>query len=57
MNSVIIACIILHNMIIDFGWETEKNDYLFDHIQDGFWVDNNHDNVRTFLDFKNFRMN
>ena len=59
MNSVIIACIILHNMIIEDEWETENtNEYLFDNIQDGFLVDNvNHDNVHTFLDFKNIRMN
>ena len=60
MNSVIIACIILHNMIIEDEWETENtNEHLFDNIQDGFLVDNvnHHDNVRTFLDFKNIRMN
>ena len=59
MNSVIIACILLHNMIIEDEWETENtNEYLFDNIQDGFLVDNvSHDNVHTFLDFKNIRMN
>ena len=41
MNSVIIAWIILHNMIIEDEWETENtNEYLFDNIQDGFLVEN-----------------
>ena len=54
MNSVIIACIILHNMIIEDEWETENtNEYLFDNIQDGFLVDNvNHDNVHTFFQLR-----
>ena len=58
MISEIVACIILHNMIKEDEWETEKtNDYLFDNIQD-FLVDNfNHNNSLTFLDFKNIRMN
>ena len=59
MNSVIIACIILHNMIIEDEWKTENtNEYLFNNIQDGFLVHNmNNDNVHTFLDFTNIRMN
>ena len=58
MNSAINACIILHNMIIENAWETENtNDFLFDNIQGGLWVDNNHDYVHTFLDFKKIRMN
>ena len=59
MDHVIIACIILHNMIIEDEWDTkDTNEYIFDNIQDGFLVDNvNHDNVHTFLDFKAIRMN
>ena len=40
MNHVIIACIILHNMIIeDDEWETkDTNEYLFDNIPDDFWL-------------------
>ena len=59
MKYVIIACIILHNMIIEDEWDTkDTNECLFDNIQDGFLVDNvNHNNVHTFLDFKAIRMN
>ena len=56
-NHVIIACITLHNMIIEEDCDTQlTNEYIFDNIQDGFLVDNvYHNNVHSY--FSRFQNN
>ena len=53
MNHVIIACIILHNMIIEDEWDTkDTNEFKLEYS--GWLFGQLVNNVHTFLDFKQF---